>query len=123
VPASSFAPVDIIWGPREYVQPDLFVVPAHEVTGDWRDCRTPLLAVEVVSPGSARADRPTKRRLYQRRGVETYWIADPDADRREGGEQAEPGAGAGYAALDVVEQVFGLSLELVEAGTRGELPG
>ena len=73
------APADIIWSPREYVQPDLFVVPAHEVTGDWHDCRTLLLAVEVVSPGSARADRLTKRRLYQRRGVETYWIADPDA--------------------------------------------
>ena len=28
-----FAPADIIWGPHEYVQPDLFVVPAHEVTG------------------------------------------------------------------------------------------
>ena len=74
-----FAPADIIWGPDEYVQPDLFVVPANEVTGDWRDCRTLLLAVEVVSPSSARADRVTKRRLYQRRGVATYWVVDPDA--------------------------------------------
>jgi Uma2 family endonuclease len=74
-----FAPADIIWGPDEYVQPDLFVVPAGEVTGDWRDCRTLVLAVEVVSPGSARADRLTKRRLYQRRGVATYWIVDADA--------------------------------------------
>jgi Uma2 family endonuclease len=74
-----FAPADIIWGPGEYVQPDLFVVPAREVTGDWRDCRSLLLVVEVVSPGSARADRLTKRRLYQRRGVGTYWVVDPDA--------------------------------------------
>jgi len=74
-----FAPADIIWSPREYVQPDLFVVPAHEVTGNWRDCRTLLLAVEVLSPRSARADRFTKRRLYQRRGVGTYWIVDADA--------------------------------------------
>jgi Uma2 family endonuclease len=73
------APADIVWGPGEYVQPDLFVVPAHEVTGDWRDCRTLLLAVEVVSPGSARGDRVTKRRLYQRRGVATYWVTDADA--------------------------------------------
>jgi Uma2 family endonuclease len=72
-------PGDVIWSPREYVQPDLFVVPASEVTGDWRDCRTLLLAVEIVSPSSARADRLTKRRLYQSRGVETYWILDPDA--------------------------------------------
>jgi Uma2 family endonuclease len=35
--------------------------------------------VEIVSPSSARADRTTKRRLYQKRGVATYWIVDPDA--------------------------------------------
>ncbi|HEX9582184.1 MAG TPA: Uma2 family endonuclease [Gemmatimonadales bacterium] len=74
-----FAPADIIWSPEEYVQPDLFVVPAHQVTGDWRDCQTLLLAVEVVSPSSARADRVKKRRLYQGRGVATYWVVDQDA--------------------------------------------
>ena len=73
------APADIVWGPREYVQPDLFVVPAGEVTGTWRDIRTLLLAIEIVSPSSARADRTAKRRLYQRRGVGTCWIVDPDA--------------------------------------------
>jgi Uma2 family endonuclease len=74
------SPADVIWGPEDYVQPDLFVVPSNEVTGDWRDCRTLLLAVEVVSPSSARADRTSKRRLYQRQGVATYWIVDPDAE-------------------------------------------
>ena len=74
-----FSPADIIWRPDDYVQPDLFVVPASEVTGNWRDCQTLLLAIEVVSPSSARADRFKKRRLYQRRGVQTYWIVDPDA--------------------------------------------
>lgn len=49
------------------------------MTGDWRDCRTLLLAVEVLSPNTARADRLKKRRLYQRRGVKTCWIVDPDA--------------------------------------------
>ncbi len=73
------APADIIWGPEEYVQPDLCVVPADEVTGDWRDCQTLLLAVEVVSPSSARYDRVIKRRIYQEHGVSTYWIVDPDA--------------------------------------------
>jgi Uma2 family endonuclease len=74
-----FAPADIIWSDEDYVQPDLFVVPANEVTGSWRDCRTLLLAVEIVSPSSARADRVTKRRLYQERGVGTYWVVDPAA--------------------------------------------
>ena len=75
-----FSPADIIWSATEYVQPDLFVVPAGEVTGDWRDCQTLFLAIEVISPSSARADRFKKRRLYQRHGVHTYWIVDPDAE-------------------------------------------
>jgi len=74
-----FSPADIIWSSEDYVQPDVFVVPADEVTGDWRDCRHLLLAVEVVSPSSARADRVKKRLLYQQRGVGTYWVVDPDA--------------------------------------------
>lgn len=74
-----FAPADIIWSDADYVQPDLFVVPTAEVTGDWRDCQTLLLAVEVVSPSSARADRVKKRQLYQERGVATYWVVDVNA--------------------------------------------
>jgi len=38
-----------------------------------------LLAVEVVSPSSAKADRVTKRRLYQKRGMGTYWVVGPSA--------------------------------------------
>lgn len=73
------APADITWDREQLVQPDIFVVPAGEVTSSWASIRTLLLAVEVVSPSSARGDRLTKRRLYQRQGVATYWIVDPDA--------------------------------------------
>jgi Uma2 family endonuclease len=73
------SPADVSWDREQLVQPDLFVVPAREVTRSWASVRTLLLAVEVVSPSSARGDRLTKRRLYQRQGVGTYWIVDPDA--------------------------------------------
>ena len=73
------SPADVIWDPDAYVQPDLFVAPSSEVTGDWRDCQHLVLAVEVLSPSSAHADRVTKRLLYQRQRVGTYWIVDPDA--------------------------------------------
>jgi len=38
----------------------------------------PELVVEVLSPGShnERRDRDAKRKLYSRRGVDEYWIAD-----------------------------------------------
>ena len=78
-----FSPADITWGSKkDLAQPDVFVVAADEVRDSnpgWDSIRTLLLAVEVVSPSSTRYDRVTKRRLYQRRGVATYWVVDPDA--------------------------------------------
>jgi len=73
------SPADISWDRTKLVQPDLFVVPLSEVTASWKTYRTLLLAVEVISPSSARGDRLVKRRLYQHQGVATYWIVDPDA--------------------------------------------
>jgi Uma2 family endonuclease len=73
------SPADISWSADTLVQPDVFVVPLEEArTLDWRQMRTLLLAIEVLSPSTARADRFTKRRLYQEVGVSTYWIVDPD---------------------------------------------
>ena len=74
------SPADISWGPDILVQPDLFVVEISEArTMDWSRLKTLLLAVEVLSPSSVRADRFTKRRLYQEHGVGTYWVVDADA--------------------------------------------
>ena len=73
------APADITWDDETLVQPDILVVPPGEVTNDWRTYKTLLLAVEVVSPSSAHADRVIKRRLYQENRVATYWVVDHDA--------------------------------------------
>jgi len=73
------SPADISWGEDTLVQPDLFVVPLEDArTMDWRVMQRLLLAVEVLSPSSARADRFAKRRLYQEVGVGTYWVVDAD---------------------------------------------
>jgi Uma2 family endonuclease len=73
------SPADISWSPDTLVQPDLFVVCLEEArTEEWSDVQTLLLVVEVLSPGTARQDRFTKRRLYQEVGVPLYWIVDPD---------------------------------------------
>jgi Uma2 family endonuclease len=76
-----FSPADVRTGPRTSVQPDLFVVrgPARLGPHGWPDLRLLLLAVEVVSPSTARADRGAKRQLYQRAGVPEYWIVDLDS--------------------------------------------
>ena len=75
------APADIIFGPRTLVQPDVFVAPLIDGRRprEWKEIERLLLAVEVLSPASARADRAVKRRLYQRQGVPDYWVVDVDA--------------------------------------------
>jgi Uma2 family endonuclease len=74
------SPADISWGrPDVLVQPDVFAVPLAEArTRDWSRITRLVLAVEILSPSSVRADRFTKRKLYQDRGTETYWAVDPE---------------------------------------------
>ena len=74
-----FSPAEITWGDDQFVQPDLFSIPAAEVSASWETVKTLLLAAEVLSPSSERGDRTVKRKLYQRQRVQTYWIVDPDA--------------------------------------------
>ena len=38
-----------------------------------------LVAVEVLSPATARADRVAKRGLFREEGVAEYWIVDLDS--------------------------------------------
>lgn len=75
-----FSPADIVFSPRRLVQPDIFVIPALDVPQrSWTDVKSLLLAVEVLSPSTARADRHRKRLIYQSEGVPEYWIVDGDA--------------------------------------------
>ena len=74
-------PADIAFSPKRLVQPDLFVIP-EAPSGrrkTWSEVRSLLLAVEALSPTTARADRIKKRRIYQDEGVPEYWIIDLDA--------------------------------------------
>lgn len=75
------SPADIELDARTLVQPDVFVVPldAGRRPRQWRDVRGLLLAVEVLSPSTARPDRTVKRRRYQRAQIPEYWIVDLDA--------------------------------------------
>ena len=76
-----FSPADIEFDAKTLVQPDLFVAPMIEGRRprNWPEIHELLLAVEVLSPSTARADRQVKRRKYQRQGVPEYWIVDLDA--------------------------------------------
>ena len=72
------SPADIVLTESALVQPDLFVVPRQagvRLTA-WSQVVTLLLAVEVLSPRTAKRDRTVKRALYQSQRVPEYWIVD-----------------------------------------------
>ena len=73
-----FAPVAVLFSDRTEVQPDLVAWPLREdgSVPDFRIPGQPTLAVETLSPTTARVDRHRKRELYQTRRVAEYWIVD-----------------------------------------------
>lgn len=75
------SPADIELQPDSVVQPDLFVFPtvAGKPVRDWPDIGRLLLAIEILSPSTARYDRIVKRRLYLEQQIPEYWIVDCDA--------------------------------------------
>jgi Uma2 family endonuclease len=69
------------------VEPDVsFISVARLAAGPVPERRkflrvAPTLVVEILSDSTARHDRVEKKGVYERNGVEEYWIVDPD--RRE----------------------------------------
>jgi Uma2 family endonuclease len=90
------SPSDVSWGRRDTtLQPDVYVAlradlrAVRETTrrrgsvAGWRQLRHLLLAVEVLSPRTAAADRTVKRAIYQAQGVPLYWIVDGEREQVE----------------------------------------
>lgn len=77
----SISPADLELTPGNIVQPDIFVTALIDgkPIDDWAEISTLFLAIEVLSPSTARADRTRKRAYYQRAAVPEYWIADSDS--------------------------------------------
>ena len=67
---------------RTEFDPDLVVVPLDEV-GDAKFMTPPLLVVEIRSPSTALFDLNRKKAAYEKFGVPSYWIVNPDPGRPE----------------------------------------
>jgi Uma2 family endonuclease len=72
-----FAPFDVRLSRLTVVQPDLIVARRADMTPARLE-GPPLLAVEVLSPGTRLIDLGTKRLAYDAAGVPAYWLVDPD---------------------------------------------
>ena len=72
------APVNYVISAHDVPQPDVVLTLCANLTSRGVE-GTPLLAVEVLSPGTRPHDLGTKRLLYASAGVPRYWIVDPAA--------------------------------------------
>ena len=75
------APFDVRFRASRVFQPDLLVMTLADVdSGRQNSPRELRLAIEVVSPSSARYDRVDKRSRYQEERVEELWLIDADSE-------------------------------------------
>jgi Uma2 family endonuclease len=92
------APFDVVLSTFDVVVPDIVYLSnerSHFLTA--RNLQGPPdLAIEILSPGTRSRDRRLKRDLYERTGVQEYWMVDPDRDivtvyrRNTAGDYGEP---------------------------------
>ena len=79
------SPSTVSLAPDSRVEPDVYVVPAigARLPRSTELVTRLLLAAEVLSPSSARHDRFTKRRFFQKHGVPESWVVDGEAEAFE----------------------------------------
>jgi Uma2 family endonuclease len=92
-----FAPVAVLLSEFNVFEPDLLYLSherAHQLT-EKNLQGAPDLVVEILSPSTKSRDKRLKREVYERTGVDEYWVVDPDLNlvdvyRRDGERFAEP---------------------------------
>ncbi len=124
---AKLSPSAVMLSEHRLVQPDVFVLPRGDGAAprDWSDISALLLAVEVLSPSTARRDRWQNRHMYQAFGASEYWIVDtnarlveqwlPNDERPELCSDTLPWAPAGSRAPLIIDLV---NLFAVVAGER-----
>jgi Uma2 family endonuclease len=112
------APFDVLLSESNVFVPDLIYLSSarsHLLT-EKNLQGAPDLAVEILSPATRRRDRQLKRDVYQRTGVEEYWIIDPDVSaitiHRRAGSRFAPAAPTIAPATISTPLLPGLSVPL-----------
>ena len=77
------SPIDVQPDPLDdttIVQPDVIVICNREKITRARIIGAPDLVVEVLSPSTRKKDIGVKSNVYERSGVQEYWLVDPDRE-------------------------------------------
>ncbi|HVZ19584.1 MAG TPA: Uma2 family endonuclease [Vicinamibacterales bacterium] len=111
-----YAPFDVVFSNFDVVEPDLLYLSNErmaEVVTPQHVRGAPNLVIEIGSPGTRRRDETVKKRLYERSGVDEYWVVDPETDVVRVYRRERDGFG----------RVSELSLEAGDVLTTSLLPG
>ena len=95
-----FAPFTVLLSEFNVFEPDLLYISAarlHQLT-EKNLQGAPDLVVEILSPSTQSRDRRLKREVYERTGVEEYWVVDPDENVIEVYRRSQP-AGSGVQSF------------------------
>lgn len=76
------APYDVVLSDLDVVEPDIVLVLSHRSSIITENCikGVPDLVVEIISEKTRKTDEMIKRKLYERYGVQEYWIVDPEVE-------------------------------------------
>jgi Uma2 family endonuclease len=112
-----YAPLDALLSQFDIVVPDLVYISNER--SQYLTSKNlqgpPDLVIEILSPSTARRDQKLKRDLYERVGVQEYWLVDPVRDvinvyrAESGGTFAVP---VEYAKTTVLTSLLFPGLEL-----------
>ena len=78
-----YAPTDVVFSNLDVVVPDLLFVSNERRAriATRQNLRgAPEILIEIGSPSTRSRDETLKRHLYERSGVDEYWIVDPETD-------------------------------------------
>ena len=92
------SPFDVVLSMFDVVEPDLLYLSNERASKALTPANVkgvPNLVVEIASKGTRKRDETVKRHLYEREGIEEYWVVDPEVEvirvyRREGTSYGRP---------------------------------
>lgn len=76
------APFDVILSDVDVVQPDLLFISRDRasIITEKNIQGAPDLVIEIISETTRKTDEVIKRKLYERFGVQEYWVIDPELE-------------------------------------------